>query len=164
MSDEHGNGRGQPIGSPGSVELAPVPGLSPLQGFLNTRTFTRAGYLEVAAEPASVPRARSYLRQVVTQWQLAAIGDEAALLVSELVTNAITAIATSTEQTTIAVYVMQGQRQLTLLVWDSGPGIPERQVASEDDLDGRGLAIVEALSTQWGYYDARHGGKVVWAE
>jgi len=26
---------------------------------------------------------------------------------------------------------MLGQRQLTLLVWDSGPGIPERQAASE---------------------------------
>lgn len=164
MSDEHGYGRGQPIGRPGGVELAPVPGLSPLQGFLDTRTFTRTGYLEVAADPASVPRARSYLRQIVTQRQLAAIGDEAALLVSELVTNAITATAASTGQTSIGLYVMLGQRQLTLLVWDSSPGIPERQAASEDDLDGRGLAIVEALTTQWGYYYARRGGKVVWAE
>lgn len=164
MSDEHGYGRGQPIGSPGGVELAPVPGLSPLQGFLDTRTFTRTGYLEVTADPASVPRARSYLRQILTQWQLAAIEDEAALLASELVTNAVTATTASTEQATIALYVMQRQRQLTLLVWDCGSGIPQRQAASEDDLDGRGLAIVEALSTQWGYYHARHGGKVVWAE
>ena len=46
----------------------------------------------------------------------------------------------------------------------SSSGIPERQAPSEDDLDGRGLAIVEGLATQWGYYHARQGGKVVWAE
>lgn len=164
MAHEDGYGHGHPACSPGGGELAPVPGLSPLHGFLDTHTFTRTGYLEVAADPASVPRARSYMRQIATEWQLAVVGDEAALLVSELVTNAISATAASAEQAGIGLYILQGQGRLTLLVWDSGPGIPERHVPSEDDLDGRGLTIVGALSAQWGYYHVRQGGKIVWAE
>jgi S-adenosyl methyltransferase/Domain of unknown function (DUF397) len=38
------------------------------------------GILEVAADPASVPRARSFLRRIVTEWQLAAISDETCTL------------------------------------------------------------------------------------
>ncbi len=59
---------------------------------------------------------------------------------------------------------MEDTGHLTLLAWDNGPGVPMQHTASEDDLDGRGLSIIEALSSQWGYYYAQDGGKVVWAE
>jgi hypothetical protein len=48
-------------------------------------------------------------------------------------------------------------------VWDASLEQPVIRHASADDKDGRGLRIVERLSSRWGSYPYR-GGKVVWAE
>jgi hypothetical protein len=50
-------------------------------------------------------------------------------------------------------------------VWDNGPGGPRRAQPGTDDENGRGLAIIDALTGRnWGW---RHtpcsGGKVIWA-
>jgi len=37
------------------------------------------------------------------------------------------------------------------------------RIAEPDALNGRGLVIVEALSTRWGW-EPHDGGKIVWAE
>jgi hypothetical protein len=42
-------------------------------------------------------------------------------------------------------------------------GVVVPRIAEPDALNGRGLVIVEALSTRWGW-EPRDGGKVVWAE
>ena len=50
-------------------------------------------------------------------------------------------------------------------MWDAIAATPEPRVAAPDDQSGRGLAIVAALSAQWGYRgpQAGLGGKVTWA-
>jgi hypothetical protein len=52
-----------------------------------------------------------------------------------------------------------------ILVWDSSPLPPVRMSTSEDDQNGRGLPLVETLSTQWDWYfpPQHYGGQVVWA-
>ena len=50
-------------------------------------------------------------------------------------------------------------------VWDAIVAAPQPREAGLDDECGRGLAIVAALSTQWGHYRPPRGagGKVTWA-
>jgi anti-sigma regulatory factor (Ser/Thr protein kinase) len=83
---------------------------------------------------------------------------DAELIVSELITNAIDAHC--------------GEAQLTLTVdddtvrievEDDGTGLPHLADARPTDLRGRGLVIVAALSTRWGYEKLTRG-KLVWAE
>jgi thymidylate kinase len=63
--------------------------------------------------------------------------------------------------------VMQANRtRLLILVWDASPQPPVRMSTSQDNENGRGLLLVETLSTRWDWYfppQQHNGGKVVWA-
>ena len=51
---------------------------------------------------------------------------------------------------------------LLVQVWDaSGEPVIHRE-AADDDVDGRGLDLVDALSKEWGCDVLETGGKVVW--
>jgi hypothetical protein len=56
-----------------------------------TRTLTRQSYLELGAYPSAVPCARLHARNVRYEWSVRSIADTVELIVSELVTNAVTA-------------------------------------------------------------------------
>src|SRR5687768_6979405 len=74
---------------------------------------------------------------------------ELALVVSELVTNAV---AHGQGEISLAVHV-EGDRVLCEVV-DEGGGF-EREVRERgpDDVSGRGLHIVDALSSRWGVHE-----------
>jgi hypothetical protein len=56
------------------------------------------------------------------------------------------------------------RRSVLVSVRDSCPGIPTRRDAAPDAEAGRGLLLVEHLSTRWGSYPSEaSSGKVVWA-
>jgi anti-sigma regulatory factor (Ser/Thr protein kinase) len=84
--------------------------------------------------------------------------DDAELIVSELVTNAIDADCGGAELT---VTVEDGRVRIE--VDDDAHGLPQPAPARPSDDRGRGLAIVAALSTRWGY-EKKARGKLVWAE
>ena len=48
-------------------------------------------------------------------------------------------------------------------VTDEGGELPDVPEASDDATSGRGLALVETLSSAWGV-ESRPGGKTVWFE
>ncbi len=55
--------------------------------------------------------------------------------------------------------------QVVILVWDASLLPPVPRDVGDDAENGRGLLLVEALSTRWNWYIPRHlGGKVVWAQ
>jgi anti-sigma regulatory factor (Ser/Thr protein kinase) len=87
----------------------------------------------------------------------AAIND-AALVVSELVTNAINARATK-----VTVDVTIHHDHLRLAVSDNAYGRPEPRSSSPTATGGRGLRIVEQLVRGWGTVTGSDG-KQVWAE
>jgi anti-sigma regulatory factor (Ser/Thr protein kinase) len=129
--------------------------------------------LTLAAAPAAIGRARQLVRFALSGWGLAALAEDAELVTSELMTNAVQATgATSTEATrdgfgkvaTVQVRVLMYQASIIIEVWDRDPGTPERHEAATNDEGGRGLMIVAALCTQWDFAGAADGGKVVWAE
>jgi anti-sigma regulatory factor (Ser/Thr protein kinase) len=99
------------------------------------------------------------------EWQLTGLSDIAELLVSELVTNAVQ-ISCADEQTTpVRLWMLANRTRILILVLDSSPLPPVRMSTSQDDENGRGLLLVETLSTRWDWYfpPQHNGGKVVWA-
>ena len=79
------------------------------------------------------------------------------LVVSELVTNSVRAGAG-----TIDVDLHADATQIDLRVADDAPGWPEPRTAGQDELNGRGLAIVEQLADRWTATE-RSPGKTVTA-
>jgi len=113
-----------------------------------------------AADPASVPLARALVTSAVRDWGLAALWDDAALVVTELAANAVGQsvsgeIVVRVSWTVLYVVVEVGDRN------PAGPPRPPREVAGTAE-HGRGLLIWQTLSARRGWY--RQGEwKVVWA-
>ncbi len=124
--------------------------------------------VRLAALPSAVPWARRVLRHMIREWQLESIADAAALLVSELVTNAVDASAASASRAhgklpMIGLTIRLTAASLVLEVSDTSPLRPVRQEADSAADHGRGLVLVDALADAWGDRTA-DGGKVVWCE
>jgi anti-sigma regulatory factor (Ser/Thr protein kinase) len=125
-------------------------------------------YVRLAALPSAVPWARRVLRHMLDEWQLESMADPAALLVSELVTNAVEASADHAGQDhgqlpMIGLVIQLTAGSLVLEVWDASPLRPVRQDADIAGDRGRGLLLVDALADYWGNR-AADGGKIVWCE
>ena len=153
---------------------AAEPGLQPDQELVRMQEWPLCSYLELPALPASVRPARLYAKNIVYQWRMAALADTVELLVSEIITNAVrasTRIAHQQRETGQEPRALRMRFWLTsdghgvlIQVWDGDHHRPMRQNVGLDAEAGRGLLLVETLSTQWGCY-APNGqdGKVVWA-
>ena len=86
---------------------------------------------------------------------------DAALIVDELVTNAINAgCATATVR--IALEQVPDATVVRLAVDDNAPGRPEPRYPTTTDTRGRGLRITDAIATDWGVHRLWRG-KQVWA-
>ena len=100
-------------------------------------------------------------------WSAFAVGgdvaDTAALLVSELVTNAVQASdrLETAGSPVIRLWVSSDGTGLVIHVWDAYEEMPVRQDAGPDAVGGRGLLLVETLGKDWGAYRQARG-KVVW--
>jgi anti-sigma regulatory factor (Ser/Thr protein kinase) len=121
-------------------------------------------HLELAAMPSAVPCARGHVRSVAHEWGLADFADTAALLASEIVTNAVRASARlrTAGPPVVKLRITSDGESLVIRVWDASQAMPVRQEAGPNDDSGRGLMIIDALSAGWGSYPEA-GGKVVWA-
>ena len=68
----------------------------------------------------------------------------AGLVVNELVTNSVAAGASYIE-----LEVQVGEQRIDLTVIDDARGLPTPRESTSEDVNGRGLAIVERLAHQW---------------
>ncbi|SCK46774.1 Anti-sigma regulatory factor (Ser/Thr protein kinase) [Streptomyces sp. WMMB 714] len=119
------------------------------------------GYSETLPRaPESVATARRLVRTALATWRLEQLSDSAALVVSELVTNAVQHARSSAIR---VVVTRPGPASVHVAVVDKSRVAPVPCRASEDDEGGRGLALVELLADKWGA-DPLPWGKRVWAE
>jgi DNA-binding NarL/FixJ family response regulator len=107
----------------------------------------------------SVREARRFLREVLERWGLSEVEDAAQLVVSELVTNAITHAQSSCQ-----VRLSRSAHAVRVEVVDCGVGTPDPQPDDPAGEHGRGMHIVAVLSLAWGTEVLTPGRKVVWAE
>jgi anti-sigma regulatory factor (Ser/Thr protein kinase) len=113
--------------------------------------------------PRSVGRARRFLTRHLEAWGLPQLTENAELIVSELVTNAI-AHAHPPYGRLIATRLERLECGVRIEVHDADDGKPERREASVDSESGRGLTMVDILTRgQWGVSDRKGPGKMVWA-
>ncbi|MEU6522708.1 ATP-binding protein [Streptomyces sp. NPDC046924] len=113
------------------------------------------------AEPGAVGLARSTVRAQLQGWGLDGVGYLAALLVSELVTNAL---RHATGPIDVCLSRPSGpDGVLRVEVSDPLPDFPHERVARAEDEGGRGLQLVASTTRRWG---TRPGevGKTVWFE
>lgn len=120
--------------------------------------------LDLGTLPTMPGRARAWTRQVLSEWQLAGLLDTAEVVVSELVTNAMLASRRLGISSMRLIFTLD-QGKLTILVRDYCPGSPRPRNVGEDEENGRGLLLVEAMSSRFGWHPPGDGapGKVVWA-
>lgn len=114
--------------------------------------------LRLGDEPDAVPRARRFVSNAVSAAGFPGLTADAELVVSELVTN-----AQLHARPPVVVQVSVGEGAVRIAVADGNRLSPVRGVARSDAMTGRGVALVEALSREWGVEQVS-GGKVVWAE
>jgi len=102
--------------------------------------------------------ARSLVEEVCGRWGLSHLAPTAGLVVTELVSNAVLHA-----RTPIELVITRASRQLHLAVRDYAAQAA-RLVGpdGEGEPGGRGLLIVDALTTSWGCTPTRDG-KVTWA-
>lgn len=115
------------------------------------------------ATARTVPRARRKLVDALDGWGLNHLVGTASLVLSELVTNAVT--HTHVPGRLVQTRFVRTDRGVRLEVHDASNALPIKQRASDDAEDGRGLALVEALTGPecWGYGSRKGVGKLVWA-
>ncbi|MFD0317095.1 ATP-binding protein [Streptomyces flavalbus] len=115
------------------------------------------------ADPGAVRAARGEVRRQLHGWDLDRVGDLAALLVSELVTNALRHATGPIGVRLVRPDTAAGDGVLLVEVSDPLPDPPRERVARPDDESGRGLQLVASTTRRWG---TRPGetGKTVWFE
>jgi anti-sigma regulatory factor (Ser/Thr protein kinase) len=126
--------------------------------------FHRVSGLELAPLPTAIACARLHAIVVLHEWGLRDIADDAALIVSELMTNAQRASAVLKDRPPIQLWLFADDQRLIIEAWDWSPHDVASTTPDEDAEYGRGLLIVEALSHRWGQSRRGVTRKVVWAE
>ena len=115
--------------------------------------------LDLDCDPAKVRVARAFVAQTLLQWDLGAHAESAVLVTSELVANAVLHARSDIRLTIRA----DGLEYVRVEVADENSRLPTHAACPDDALSGRGLGLVDIVSTAWGV-TRTDVGKVVWAE
>ncbi len=110
--------------------------------------------------PASACDARRLIRTALFTWALDELADDAALVVSELVTNSVLHAPCRLIRVTVTRLAPETIR---IGVVDKSPKFPVPCDPEHTATNGRGLAVIGKLTTRWGT-DPLPWGKRVWGE
>jgi anti-sigma regulatory factor (Ser/Thr protein kinase) len=118
--------------------------------------------VDLPAKEQAAATARRVLQQVLSSWGRAQLLEDAGIVASELVTNAVQHAANG-GQLRLDVEIDANGR-LSIAVNDGSDQLPTLQEPVVDAEAGRGLRIVAQLSSRWGVEPRPGRGKRVWAE
>jgi hypothetical protein len=108
--------------------------------------------------PTAPMIAREAARDACAQWRLTALRDDALLVVSELVENAVRHAHSAS---VLRIELRAGA--LSIAVRDDDPAPAVLLPASPHAGGHRGLELVDRISIRWGNAPSSDGGKIVWA-
>ena len=114
----------------------------------------------VSCEPAAVAWARHWASSELdaAYADLGGAGLEIQVVVSELVTNAVQANCSR-----LSLVLHEHHSYVQIAAEDDASGDPVKQDPEPNEMHGRGLLVVDALSTRWGV-ERENGTKTVWAD
>lgn len=115
--------------------------------------------LVLGDEPDAVRTARRFISEQLARHGLGDLAADAALIGSELVTNALLHAGPPAQ-----VRLRLSSAGARLEVRDRSPEPPVRTHSDIGAMTGRGLHLVEGLASRWGVTQHEGGGKSVWAE
>lgn len=115
--------------------------------------------MELQALPSRIRQVRRIVSAQLRYWQLDPLIDQAALGVTELLTNVH---RHAQPDKTCTVDIRLRLDRLTVAVHDHDPRLPTIKEADPLDMCGRGLALIEAVSESWGVRAEGDAGKVIW--
>jgi anti-sigma regulatory factor (Ser/Thr protein kinase) len=144
------------------VTLPPAPGAADDEG--DPR---RSADIALSLGPDAASEARQAVRGVLSEWRLSDDGlvDDAALVASELVTNAV---RHGGKHVDLEVDLVPDEpagpdaTAVRVAVRDGSAVLPRLRAVGDDEEGGRGLAIVAGLAADWGTENTPEGGKRVW--
>lgn len=148
----------------------------PLARRPEVRVWTRKFHVGPIGALATAPGlCRGFAALTTEAWGLDVISDVARVIVSELVTNIVQQVSVQDSRgdwvprydqngnlPVFEVGMFSDGDVLLLEAYDRLPGVPDPQTSDLDDESGRGLAMVDTLADDWGFYPYGRG-KVVWA-
>ena len=141
----------------------PSPDRAPAGWACSPRIATRAFGLD----PGSVRAARDFTVSTLLRWGMAERSQDIAIVVSELLTNALRHALPgpggSRPRQPIRLGLLQPGPYVLCAVADPGKRAPALRAPGSLAETGRGLHIICALSDQWGCTTPGDAGKVVWA-
>lgn len=116
--------------------------------------------LPFEAAPEVVGRLRRTVELQLATWGVPELADVAELAVSELASNVIRHVG---ERTPAALVMERHGDRVRLELHDTSKAMPHRELAGPDDVCGRGLMLVTAVSNGWSAIPTP-GGKAVCCE
>ena len=108
------------------------------------------------AEAGSARSARQFVSGTLADWGCDAVEDTVILLVSELVTNAVLHARSA-----LTIQLDKTGDDLRVAVADGSTVVPRPRRYSLDAATGRGLGLVELMSSRWGITPTTEG-KEIW--
>ncbi|WP_078888432.1 PAS domain S-box protein [Streptomyces sclerotialus] len=112
--------------------------------------------IALPATPSAVSDGRAFLTAALARWDRTEVADEACLLVSEILTNAI-----RHAQGPLRLRLRMSRSDLTAEVSDRTSRRPQLRLARTDEESGRGLFLVDTLADSWGTHPTDEG-KIIW--
>jgi anti-sigma regulatory factor (Ser/Thr protein kinase) len=108
--------------------------------------------------PLAITAARRLVSETLTAWGELSVVTDAALVVSELATNAVIHAASA-----FGVAISRDDENVRITVRDVDAQPPVSTLREPETIGGLGLVIVEELTTRWGS-EALPDGKAVWCD
>jgi anti-sigma regulatory factor (Ser/Thr protein kinase) len=117
--------------------------------------------LVMLSTPESVGMVRGQVRAALDFGGLSEYADDAELIASELVSNAVRhASTTPSDKVKVALIRVDNPSGVAIIVVDSSPQAPIMREFTLDEEGGRGLRIVDALAASWDWRP-RDSGKAI---